>query len=192
MKPINLILITVLYFLLAGCKASVDDSTTDSASSRNGAEFVGHCSKYLIVHKKKAKVVNAKSSSKEEKTVIDSAVEASEGARDADVAKEKRQDEQAFFVSYTVEEDAAGNRQIKCSLTDGGHEYKNDAKLSGSHAYLTRNYCDIVYDLDGDNSFGTFTFEYSQDWAWIHYNDEEADYSFDVKFRNAECIQFDK
>ena len=192
MKKYIMILIALS---IVGCKANIDDTKTTDSNASSGPDFVGHCSKYLIVHKRKAPIVAPKEETKDDKrdkTVIDSAVEASEGSRDKDVEKENRQDEQAFFVSYTMEEDERGNRNIKCSLTDGGREYKNDAKLKGSKAYLNRNYCDIVYDLDGDNSFGTFTFEYSQDWAWIHYEDEEADYHFDVKFRNSECIQFEK
>ena len=174
MSKLNLIIVTILMFLF-GCKAAVETGDGE-VKEVDKQGFVGHCSKYILVQKYRDRLANA--------------ADTSENATKTDAEKEKRSDETPFFVSYTIEKDAQDNRYIKCSLSDGKREYKGDAQLSGSNAYLSKNYCDIVYDLDDKSSFGTFTFEYSQDWAWIHYEDEEADYNFDIKFRNSECMQF--
>lgn len=160
----------LIVILISGCKASVDnDGTVTPSKSSNG--FIAHCSKYLKVYKKeKIKSVSEPDSPKEE----------------------LKENEYSFYVNYSIEKDSNENTYIKCSISDGNHEYKGEEFIPGSRAYLSKNYCDIIYDLENDKTSGTFTIEYSNDWAWIHYFDEESDYKFDVKFRNSECIQFDK
>lgn len=98
------------------------------------------------------------------------------------------QDEILLEVSYELSEKADGTRDIRCQISDGGRAYQGDNFVSANRAWNAKNTCDIVYDLDNP-TYGGFTFEYQTDWAWINYYDEDGGYSFNIKFRNSECVE---
>ena len=163
---LEIVKITALIFvtlpILCGCEISTEDKKESPVG------FVGHCSKYLKVHKPATKSIDK--------------------ADVVDKGSVLGTDEKLLYAAYSIVENSDGSHNIQCWLSDGAREYKNETYIKPGRI-MDHNYCDIVYDLD-QPSFGTFTFEYSGDWNWIHYNDEETGYTFDRKFRNSECIEF--
>lgn len=173
----NLFLMLILLPLITYCKVTTQEEGRASGGEYGTIDFIGHCQKYLRA-KKPVKKIEKLSDQKE-------------GNKKSDEEKDKDSDEILLLMSYSITESSDGERYVECWINDGHREYKNDAVIRGGQAYLSRNYCTITYDLD-DSSFGEFTFEYSSDWAWIHYEDQAIEYSFDTKFRTSECISLSR
>lgn len=164
LKIMSAILIALAVMpILTGCEASFKDGDDKNHSSKG---FTAHCSKYLKVKKPQGQSIK--------------------NAEESDKGAATGTDEKILYLAYSISQTEDGSTSVQCWISDGGREYKSDAYFKNAS---THNYCDIVYDLDHP-SFGTFTFEYSENWAWVNYYDEDSGYTFDRKFRSSECIQF--
>lgn len=163
---------------LQGCifEGSSGDKLPGQDGASYGAQaFQGHCTKYLKV-------------STTPKRSVDKVDDTPEGSTKSANKADATSTQVVLLINYDIKEQQDGSRYVYCSIDDGIHQYQNQNQIPASQGYMTENLCDITYSLDGAPTFGTFTFSYATDWAWIAYDDDETQYHFDTKFRLSECV----
>lgn len=179
---LRLISLLSVVIIVTACKFEGEIGGNDDGTSNavQGIEYKAYCKKLIKVKPQedaKSKILK-----------LEKGEEVIEGDSKRKAQASLYADELLLEVSYELHELSDGSREIKCSVSDGSREFKGDNEVRANAAYISKNACDITYDLDRP-SHGGFTFEYQPDWAWINYYDEENGYSFNIKFRNSECVE---